>query len=102
MVQDQVLQRSYAVEPIVALAASLDGVHCAGGGPSGTVYLWEVPSGRLLRSWPAHFKVSWPSSHAKQVMMALIYIASICFLQKAPLIPCSAITLGLCQGHKHC
>ena len=57
LVQDQVLLRSYAVEPIVALAASLDGTHCAGGGQSGTVYLWEVPSGRLLRSWPAHYKV---------------------------------------------
>ncbi|CAL8463828.1 g3362 [Coccomyxa elongata] len=54
--KDQVLQRSYAVEPIVALAASLDGTHCAGGGQSGTIYLWEVPSGRLLRSWPAHYK----------------------------------------------
>ncbi|BDA48951.1 WD repeat-containing protein 18 [Coccomyxa sp. Obi] len=54
--KDQVLQRSYAVEPIVALVASLNGVHCAGGGQSGTIYLWEVPSGRLLRSWPAHYK----------------------------------------------
>jgi len=71
-----VLQRSYAVEPIVALAASLDGVHCAGGGPSGTVYLWEVPTGRLLRSWPAHYKVSLPSSHAKLPMMPLVRIAS--------------------------
>ena len=57
LLQDQVLLHSYAVEPIVALAASLDGAHCAGGGQSGTVYLWEVPSGRLLRSWPAHYKV---------------------------------------------
>lgn len=58
--QDAVLQRCYAVEPIVAIACSPDGVYCAGGGQSGTIYLWEVPSGRLLRSWPAHYKVSLP------------------------------------------
>ena len=51
------LQRSYAAEPILALACTLDGAYCAGGGPSGTVHLWEVGSGRLLRSWPAHYKV---------------------------------------------
>ena len=51
------LQRSYAVEPILALACTLDGTFCAGGGPSGTLYLWEAPSGRLLRSWPGHYKV---------------------------------------------
>ena len=55
--QDQVLQRCFAAEPIVAVAASPDGVHLAGGGASGAVYLWETPSGRLLRSWPAHYKV---------------------------------------------
>ncbi len=45
------------MEPIVAVACSPDAVYCAGGGQSGTIYLWEVPSGRLLRSWPAHYKV---------------------------------------------
>ncbi|CAL5226138.1 g8957 [Coccomyxa viridis] len=54
--KDAVLQRCYAVEPIVAVACSPDAVYCAGGGQSGTIYLWEVPSGRLLRSWPAHYK----------------------------------------------
>ena len=56
-VQDAVLQRCFAVEPITAVACSLDGVYCAGGGQSGSIYVWEVPSGRLLRSWPAHYKV---------------------------------------------
>lgn len=50
------LQRSYAAEPILALACSLDGQYCAGGGPSGSMHLWETPSGHLLRSWPAHYK----------------------------------------------
>ena len=45
------------MEPIAAVACSLDGNYCAGGGQSGNIYVWEVPSGRLLRSWPAHYKV---------------------------------------------
>ena len=56
-VQDAVLQRCFAVEPVTAVACSPDGVYCAGGGQSGNIYVWEVPSGRLLRSWPAHYKV---------------------------------------------
>ena len=52
------LQRSYAAEPILALACTQDGTYCAGGGPSGSVHIWEAPSGRLLRSWPAHYKVA--------------------------------------------
>ena len=55
--QDQVLQRCYAAEPVLALAASPDGAHLAGGGASGALYLWETASGRLLRSWPAHYQV---------------------------------------------
>ena len=56
--QDQVLQRSFCMERMSALAATPDGAYLAAGGASGTVYLWEVASGRLLRSWPAHYKVS--------------------------------------------
>lgn len=26
------------------------------GGNSGTLYVWELSTGRLLRSWPAHYK----------------------------------------------
>ena len=55
--QDQVLQRCFAAEPVLALAASPDGAHLAGGGASGALYLWETASGRLLRSWPAHYQV---------------------------------------------
>ena len=55
--QDQVLQRCFAAEPILALAASPDGAHLAGGGASGALYFWETASGRLLRSWPAHYQV---------------------------------------------
>ena len=56
-VQDALLQRSFAAEPIVAVAASPDGTHVAGGGVSGHLYLWQSSSGRLLRTWPAHYKV---------------------------------------------
>ena len=62
-VQDAVLQRCFAVEPITAVACSLDGIYCAGGGQSGNIYVWEVPSGRLLRSWPAHYKVRLEQGH---------------------------------------
>ena len=63
------LQRCYAVEPLVAVACSLDGVYCAGGGQSGTIYVWEAPSGRLLQSWPAHYKVN--SDHPERWLSLL-------------------------------
>lgn len=55
--KDQPHLRCFAVEPLAALAATPDGVYCAAGGASGTIYVWETSSGRLLRSWPAHYKV---------------------------------------------
>eukprot|EP00775_Hariotina_reticulata_P006600 gene6600-6828_t len=54
--KDQVLQRCFTQEALTALAASPNGAYLAGGGTSGTLYCWEVASGRLLRSWPAHYK----------------------------------------------
>ncbi|GAB4815509.1 hypothetical protein N2152v2_002555 [Parachlorella kessleri] len=54
--KDQVHQRSFAVEPLTAVAATADALYCAAGGTSGSIYIWEVSSGRLLRSWPAHYK----------------------------------------------
>lgn len=48
--------RSFAPEPLFALAATPEGAYVAGGGRSGAVHLWESSSGRLLRSWPAHYK----------------------------------------------
>lgn len=54
--KDHVLQRAFTVEPMQALAASADGMFVAGGGSSGTIYIWAAGSGQLLRSWPAHCK----------------------------------------------
>ena len=79
--QDAVLQRSYAAEPILALACSLDGQYCAGGGPSGSIHLWEAPSGRLLRSWPAHYKA--------RCLLPL-------FPQKGLALPCMLCWITLC------
>ena len=39
------------------MAASPDGAFCAAGGASGAAFVWETSSGRLLRTWPAHYKV---------------------------------------------
>jgi hypothetical protein len=50
-------QRSFAAEPLTAIAATADGLYCAAGGASGAIHVWEVSSGRLLRSWPGHYKV---------------------------------------------
>lgn len=54
--QDQVLQRCFVVEAPTVLAASPDGGYLVAGGASGTIYLWEAASGRLLRSWAGHYK----------------------------------------------
>lgn len=40
-----------------AATATQDGTYVLAGGTSGSVYVWEAATGRLLRSWPAHFKV---------------------------------------------
>jgi pre-rRNA-processing protein IPI3 len=47
----------HAPERIGPLAVSDDGSMCCGGGVSGRLYLWEVGSGALVRSWDAHYKV---------------------------------------------
>ena len=57
-VQDHVLQRAFTVEPMHSLAATADGAFVAGGGASGAIYVWATGSGQLLRSWPAHYKVT--------------------------------------------
>ncbi|KAF8062631.1 Wdr18 [Scenedesmus sp. PABB004] len=54
--KDQVLQRCFTQEPVTALAGSPDGGYVAAGGASGALYVWEAATGRLLRSWPAHYK----------------------------------------------
>lgn len=58
VLQDHVLQRAFMLEPIHAIAASADGAFVAGGGASGTIYVWSTGTGQLLRSWPAHYKVT--------------------------------------------
>eukprot|EP00850_Spirogloea_muscicola_P016618 SM000136S00164 [mRNA] locus=s136:156584:159944:+ [translate_table: standard] len=54
----QVALRSFPVEPISCLAAAGSGAFLAGGSQSGCLYLWEVASGALLRSWPGHHKAA--------------------------------------------
>ncbi len=48
------------MERITAVACSTDGTLLAGGGASGALYLWDLASGRLLRTWAAHYKVPPP------------------------------------------
>ncbi|EFJ40668.1 hypothetical protein VOLCADRAFT_108057 [Volvox carteri f. nagariensis] len=43
-------------EAVSVLAATADGHYLAGGASSGTLYLWELSSGRLVCTWPAHYK----------------------------------------------
>ncbi|XP_050377623.1 protein ROOT INITIATION DEFECTIVE 3-like [Argentina anserina] len=45
---------SYPLEAIVSIACTKDGVYFAGGAPSGNAYVWEVNSGKMLKTWPAH------------------------------------------------
>ncbi|ERM93812.1 protein ROOT INITIATION DEFECTIVE 3 isoform X2 [Amborella trichopoda] len=48
--------KSFPVEPIKPLASNADGTYIVGGGSSGTIYLWEVASGKMIRKWSAHFR----------------------------------------------
>ncbi|KAL5991073.1 hypothetical protein ACLOJK_011979 [Asimina triloba] len=55
-VQPQALLRSYTMELIGPISCTEDGLFVFGGSPSGHVYVWDVPSGRLLKNWAAHHK----------------------------------------------
>ncbi|XP_050364698.1 protein ROOT INITIATION DEFECTIVE 3 [Argentina anserina] len=48
--------KSSQEEPIKPLAANREGTYVVGGGKSGTIYLWEVTSGRMLKKWDAHYR----------------------------------------------
>lgn len=48
--------KSFPSEPINPLISNSDGTYIVGGGVSGDIYLWEVPTGRLLRKWHAHYR----------------------------------------------
>lgn len=56
-VQEQRLHRCFAMEPLTAVTATADGTYVFAGGASGSGYAWETASGKLLRIWPAHYKV---------------------------------------------
>lgn len=55
--QEQRLHRCFTVEAMRVVSGSADGVYVAAGGASGGLYIWEAATGRLLRTWSAHFKV---------------------------------------------
>lgn len=55
--QDTLLQRCFAAEQLTCVAGTDDGALCAAGGISGRIYVWQAGSGRLLKAWPAHYKV---------------------------------------------
>lgn len=73
--KDQPHQRCFAAEQLTAVAATRDGVYCAAGGALGAVFVWEASSGRLLRTWPAHYKVGaprWPGRVCVRCMQLVL------------------------------
>ena len=54
--KESALHRFFVGEPVSIVAASPDGTHFAAGALSGAVYVWEVSTGTLARTWNAHFK----------------------------------------------
>ncbi|KYQ93415.1 WD40 repeat-containing protein [Tieghemostelium lacteum] len=53
--KDQPLYKTPLQEKGGVIASSNDGSYCAMGCGSGSVYLWEVATGSLLRIWEAHY-----------------------------------------------
>eukprot|EP01117_Protostelium_nocturnum_P010084 TRINITY_DN3599_c0_g1_i2.p1 TRINITY_DN3599_c0_g1~~TRINITY_DN3599_c0_g1_i2.p1 ORF type:complete len:408 (-),score=73.25 TRINITY_DN3599_c0_g1_i2:177-1355(-) len=39
-----------------SIISSIDGQYCVMGGISGTIYVWQVATGHLLKSWEGHYK----------------------------------------------
>ncbi|GLJ22112.1 hypothetical protein SUGI_0414900 [Cryptomeria japonica] len=52
----QIHNRIFPLEQIGPLACTRNGVYLLGGGISGQIHIWELPTGRLIRSWHAHEK----------------------------------------------
>ncbi|KAL3512573.1 hypothetical protein ACH5RR_025290 [Cinchona calisaya] len=52
----QATLRSYLMEATGPLSCTKDGIYLACGATSGNIYIWEVTSGRLLKSWSANHK----------------------------------------------
>ncbi|XP_010248940.1 PREDICTED: protein ROOT INITIATION DEFECTIVE 3-like [Nelumbo nucifera] len=48
--------RSYPIEAIGPISSTKDGLYLVGGALSGNAYVWEIMSGRLLKTWRAHPK----------------------------------------------
>eukprot|EP00268_Persea_americana_P036723 TRINITY_DN3624_c1_g1_i1.p1 TRINITY_DN3624_c1_g1~~TRINITY_DN3624_c1_g1_i1.p1 ORF type:complete len:226 (-),score=36.74 TRINITY_DN3624_c1_g1_i1:2581-3258(-) len=48
--------KSFPVESINPLVSNTDGTYLIGGGSSGSIFLWEVASGTLLKKWNAHYR----------------------------------------------
>ncbi|XP_039688988.1 protein ROOT INITIATION DEFECTIVE 3 isoform X2 [Medicago truncatula] len=47
---------NYTVEAIGPLSCTKEGIYLVGGALSGTAYIWDVTSGKLLKTWTAHYK----------------------------------------------
>ena len=54
--KESALHRFFVGEPVSVVASSPDGTHFAAGALSGAVYMWEVSTGMLAKTWNAHFK----------------------------------------------
>lgn len=52
----QIEVRSFPAEHIGPLRANSEGTYVLGGGKAGSIYLWEVASGKLLKKWQAHYR----------------------------------------------
>jgi pre-rRNA-processing protein IPI3 len=54
--KESALHKFFVGEPMGVVASSPDGAFFAAGSLTGAAYLWEVSTGKLVRTWPAHFK----------------------------------------------
>lgn len=56
LLQDAPVYKCAVAEAPTCLSASPNGALLAAGAASGRLYLWDVPTGELLRTWQAHYK----------------------------------------------